>query len=44
MIETAMKLGLSERNAEMLAKETAIGLSMALETSDTPSILREGHF
>ena len=42
MIETGIKLGLSERNAELLAKETAIGAcQMALETSDTPSILRE---
>ena len=42
MIETGMKLGLSERNAELLAKETAIGAcQMALETSDMPSILRE---
>ena len=42
MIETGIKLGLSERNAELLAKETAIGAcQMALEVSDTPSILRE---
>lgn len=42
MIEAGVKLGLSEKNAELLAKETAVGsCQMALEMNEDPSDLRE---
>ena len=44
MIEAGVKLGLSEKNAELLAKETAVGsCQMALEMNEDPSDLREGY-